>query len=379
MTKNVQQQGGDAESENQVIGLSRQLRIDTSNQEIRLHDGSTVGGRRFLNRDANDGRYQTRSTELDGLDFDSLGIGFLVRLAPADYRLRALELDSDAFDIVNSAGIDGNPSISLKASIAGARTFTGSVAFTSGLTGAHTGTSTGTHTGLQIGPVTGDVTGDLLGDTFGTHTGALDVTGAAVAFDPGQIPLSAINQSQLLAYVAGQAFEPGMIMQWFGVAANVPAGWLICDGSNGTPNMLGRFAYGATNDSALGTAGGTLDHTHILMVDAGGSHNHPVTVDSTVLTVAQIPAHKHGNGVCDAGTATYNHGSLPAVPPTADSIDNNSNNGVNEGYTTDEGEGLGHDHSASSGASGSHIHLATASSAQNLPPYRALYFIMKGN
>jgi hypothetical protein len=26
---------------------------------------------------------------------------------------------------------------------------------------------------------------------------------------------------------------------WYGLAATVPAGWVICDGNNGTPNMSG--------------------------------------------------------------------------------------------------------------------------------------------
>src|SRR3546814_15801137 len=46
----------------------RELTVDTSNQELRLHDGVTPGGHRFLNRDSNDQRYQAKSSELDGFN-----------------------------------------------------------------------------------------------------------------------------------------------------------------------------------------------------------------------------------------------------------------------------------------------------------------------
>ena len=30
----------------------------------------------------------------------------------------------------------------------------------------------------------------------------------------------------------------GGIIMWAGTIANIPTGWLICDGNNGTPNLL---------------------------------------------------------------------------------------------------------------------------------------------
>ena len=39
-------------------------------------------------------------------------------------------------------------------------------------------------------------------------------------------------------------FVSGMIMIWSGSIANIPSGWLLCDGNNGTPNLSGKFVLG---------------------------------------------------------------------------------------------------------------------------------------
>src|SRR3546814_5521428 len=87
MTKEVQLAGGNATNQNQYIGPPRELTVDTSNQELRLHDGVTPGGHRFPNRDSNDQRYQAKSSELDGFNgWEPSDRGWLVRLGPATYR-----------------------------------------------------------------------------------------------------------------------------------------------------------------------------------------------------------------------------------------------------------------------------------------------------
>lgn len=378
MAKNVQQQGGSAESENLVIGLDRQIRVDTSNKEIRLHDGSTPGGLRIPNRDSNDARYQPRKPELDGITFDSLGFGFVVRLAPADYRLRVLSFDSSALNVVNPSGLAGDPVISLKTTIAGARTFSGLVTFNGGLVGSLTGPSVGLHTGNVVGNLTGNSAGTHTGPSNGLHTGGLNATGAVLTFDANQIPLAAINAASLLAYVKANAYKPGDIKMWYGLAADVEAGWFICDGSNGTPNMVNRFPMGAANDAAMGTSGGAATHNHGITVDASGDHLHVVNVANHVLTIAEIPSHQHANGVTFSNGGVFNHGSIAASPTTGTRIDGNGSTGTTEGLTTLVGGAGGHNHPADSVLAGAHTHVASSNNASSLPPYRALYYIMKG-
>ena len=52
----------------------------------------------------------------------------------------------------------------------------------------------------------------------------------------------------------------GLICMWQG--ATVPTGWMLCDGQNGTPNLVDKFVRGvAPND--IGMTGG-YDHTELL-------------------------------------------------------------------------------------------------------------------
>jgi len=71
----------------------------------------------------------------------------------------------------------------------------------------------------------------------------------------------------------GAAVPSGLIILWSGLIANIPSGYVICDGNNGTPNLLSRFVRqvptAATNP---GTTGGS---------------------DSLTLTTAQLASHYH--------------------------------------------------------------------------------------
>jgi len=65
--------------------------------------------------------------------------------------------------------------------------------------------------------------------------------------------------------------EAGAIGMWSGSIGSIPAGWLLCDGSNGTPDMRDRFVRGAGSTIAPGLTGGTAIHTH---TDTTSGHDH---------------------------------------------------------------------------------------------------------
>ncbi len=67
----------------------------------------------------------------------------------------------------------------------------------------------------------------------------------------------------------------GTIVMWYG--ETIPDGWLLCDGTNGTPNLIGRFPLGAIEGNekyALGKSGG--EETHTLTVAEMPSHSHEI-------------------------------------------------------------------------------------------------------
>ena len=112
----------------------------------------------------------------------------------------------------------------------------------------------------------------------------------------------ATGEKALAADVAGgKSLASGMIVIWAGTIANIPSGFVICDGNNGTPNLLARFVQGvataATNPGATGgaTAKTTTGHTH-----TGPSHTHAVNVNQSPVNAGA------GGGETDhAKKATY--------------------------------------------------------------------------
>ncbi|GAI86139.1 unnamed protein product, partial [marine sediment metagenome] len=73
--------------------------------------------------------------------------------------------------------------------------------------------------------------------------------------------------------VDSPSIPSGLITMWHGLIANIPSGWLICDGNNSTPNLLTRFVQGvvtaATNPGATGGAKSKTTSGHIHSVPIG--------------------------------------------------------------------------------------------------------------
>ena len=78
----------------------------------------------------------------------------------------------------------------------------------------------------------------------------------------------------------------GCVIAWYGNNTpqgwfhNIPTGWVICDGQNGTPDLRGRFVLGSGHTNGLTDR--ELGHT-------GGEETH-------TLTTNEIPAHSHNIG-----------------------------------------------------------------------------------
>lgn len=65
----------------------------------------------------------------------------------------------------------------------------------------------------------------------------------------------------------------GIILIWYGTEGTIPAGYVKCDGNNGTPNLEDKFIVGAGNTYAKGDTGGNVTHTHDF---TGDGHSHTV-------------------------------------------------------------------------------------------------------
>ena len=135
----------------------------------------------------------------------------------------------------------------------------------------------------------------------------------------------------------------GLIAIWSGSTGSIPSGWLLCNGSNGTPDLRNSFILGAGNTYAVGATGGSTDAIVV-------SHTHTAT------SVVTDPGHTHSYGV----SSTTGSGGNFIVGPSAGSQSGNivtATTGVTVATTN-----------ATAGVSGS---------GANMPPYYALAFIMK--
>src|SRR5690625_782038 len=65
------------------------------------------------------------------------------------------------------------------------------------------------------------------------------------------------NAKQYTDEQVGNVEVPGgIIVMWSGTHTDIPSGWLLCDGTNGTPDLRDRFILGATSESDIGDTGG---------------------------------------------------------------------------------------------------------------------------
>lgn len=61
----------------------------------------------------------------------------------------------------------------------------------------------------------------------------------------------------------------GLICLWSGTLESIPAGWQLCDGTNGTPDLRDNFVVGAGDTYAVDDTGGSTTHDHAFL-----SQNH---------------------------------------------------------------------------------------------------------
>lgn len=146
--------------------------------------------------------------------------------------------------------------------------------------------------------------------------------------------------------VAAAAFPVGGIIMWSGSVASIPSGWVLCNGSNGTPDLRNRFVVGAGSTYAVDATGGSADAVVV-------SHTHTAT--STVTD----PGHTHTplyNGFASIGFSGTSS-QYKSVDENITTSLNSANTGITVATTN-----------ASTGVSGTNA---------NLPPYYALAYIMK--
>ena len=163
-------------------------------------------------------------------------------------------------------------------------------------------------------------------------------------------------------------FPSGIITMWSGSISNIPKGWVLCDGQNGTPDLRDRFIVGAGKSYNVGDTGGANSVT--LTVDNLPAHSH---------TMGSAGSHTHTGSTNSSGSHTHSYSK-----PSENQLSFGLNQGSllkNEWLTATTGSAGGHSHSISINSAGSHTHTINNTGGgkahENRPPYYALAYIMK--
>ena len=149
----------------------------------------------------------------------------------------------------------------------------------------------------------------------------------------------------------GSSLPKGAIIMWSG--RDTPEGWALCDGSNDTPDLRGRFILGAGQGNGLSPR---------LAGQVGGEEKHKLSVE-------EMPSHTHG--VNDPGhlhnwTASRQRAGVDDQNNTTEFSRGDNSTADTVSKNTD------------SRATGISLSVAGAGSPhENMPPYFVLAFLMK--
>jgi hypothetical protein len=150
---------------------------------------------------------------------------------------------------------------------------------------------------------------------------------------------------------AATPIPAGGILLWSGSIGSIPAGYVLCNGNNGTPDLRDRFIVGAGSTYAVNATGGSADSTL-------PTHTHGAT--STSSSVVTDPGHLHTTGVFLAGGNSVN-----GMFSNANSSNPFSTNSAVTGITV------------ATTTTTTNANAGVSATNGNLPPYYALCYIMK--
>lgn len=201
------------------------------------------------------------------------------------------------------------------------------------------------------------------------------------------------------------SFPSGIIAMWSGTNANIPTGWNLCDGTNGTPDLRDRFVVGSGSTYTTGDTGGsntvTLTTSHLpshshgignIATSGGGDHSHNFNANT-----GNAGSHSHSGSTSNTGSHNHtaywanSHGGNNRFHQmrTSQTYGNNSaisNNGAHShNFNTNNAGTHSHNFNANTGNSGNHTHgmsgntgnAGSGTAHENRPAYYAIAYIMK--
>ena len=204
---------------------------------------------------------------------------------------------------------------------------------------------------------------NVTGAITSTHTELNALTGVtASATEINKLDgLTASTEQLNTLATAGGVVPTGGIIMWSGAVSAIPTGWVLCNGSNSTPDLRDRFVVGAGSTYAVNATGGSA---------------------TVVLTDAQMPNHHHyfdDNGTT-ASAGNHRHGDVAKPHPSDNGRDGDANSdvtGLQESNKLGNNTGYAGSHNHSFSVTGYTDYRGSDEAHENRPPYYALAYIMK--
>ena len=277
-----------------------------------------------------------------------------------------LTFDGSTFTVASKLDLNESLDVQDDLVVSGIATFNDHIRVGTGITlAADSGIITAT---TFVGDLTGDVTGDVTGDatglsgspdiTVGTISASGDVSiGGTLTYEDvtnvdsvgivtarsgveitgGELTLvgTAFTVSQAGVITATSYFGDGSnltgvgggvpsggIIMWSGSIANIPTGYVLCDGNNSTPDLTDKFIIGADQDDggvaktnvtgSLTQTGGSKDASTVSHSHTINNHTHTgsvsgnVTISDADTDSTSVP-HSHPGSTTGAANAPHNH------------------------------------------------------------------------
>lgn len=201
----------------------------------------------------------------------------------------------------------------------------------------------------------------------------------------GVLHYSAAEIAEMGSGGPGSGVVPvGGIIMWSGLLSAIPTGWQLCDGTNSTPDLRGKFVKGAAVGANPGATGGssTYSHSGTAVADhAALSHSGgAVTRATSGVTVADHAAHVH-SGPANHTSVSTRQGTSSGNVVTTNTHGNTGNPTATLTHTVNEpNTGAGHDHAFTQpGDHAALSHSVTQPSDHTgvEPPFYAIAFIMR--
>ena len=191
------------------------------------------------------------------------------------------------------------------------------------------------------------------------------------AITNAKIDTGAVSTQKVDASINNALVPINGIIMYSGLQADIPANWAICDGNNGTPNLVNKFVIAAASfDNTVTPTGNDSGwRTAVEGTDTNSGGNATKTLGTN-----EIPAHTHEKGTLAVTGGDHNHTYDRSNVTTVASggSANTRNQGVTETNTGDSGDLT----LTVSGSTGNQSGT-TGEAFDILPPYYAIAYIMR--